>query len=347
MSALTWAVDRLTAGIALSAAEMQQAVGALLDGEETGASAASFLTALREKGETAEVLEGAVRAIRDRMTPWMSGLSGAPLLDTCGTGGDGAGTMNISTAAAFVGAACGAQVVKHGNRAATSRAGSADVLAALGVEYDADPELSRRSLAEFSLAFLFAPRYHPGMARLAPVRRRLPFRTVFNLIGPLCNPASPPHQLIGVPDDTHAGMVAEVLSRQSHIRKAAVVTGGDGLDEITLDGPTIVRLVEAGRVEQIGWCAEDFGLGRQDFGSLVVRDAFDSAHRLIRVFEGERGPARDYVIANTAAALWVTGRCTLLDGAEQAAYAIDSGAAGRVLEGLRRIAPAVDPPALY
>ena len=340
MSALTWALERLTAGIALSAAEMQHAVGALLDGEETDASAASFLTALREKGETADVLEGAVRAVRDRMTAWESGIAGESLVDTCGTGGDGARTLNISTAAAIVAAACGVPVVKHGNRAATSRAGSADVLAALGVEYDAEADLCRRSLAEFSLAFLFAPRYHSGLARLAPVRRRLPFRTVFNLIGPLCNPASPPHQVIGVPDDTHAGLVAEVVSRQSHIRKAIVVTGGDGLDEITLEQPTIVRLVEAGRVERFRWCPEDFGLARQDASSLVVRDARESARRLIQVFEGERGPARDYVIANTAAALWVNGRCTLLEGAAQAGLAIDSGAASRVLEGLRRIAPA-------
>jgi anthranilate phosphoribosyltransferase len=174
------------------------------------------------------------------------------------------------------------------------------------------------------------------------VRRSLPFRTVFNLIGPLCNPASPGNQLIGVPDNVHAGVIADTLARQPHIRRAIVVTGGDGLDEITLDGPTIVRMVEAGRVNETRWGPEDFGLKRQPAGSLVVRDARESAERLIRLFEGERGPARDYVIANSAAALHVATGCTLLEGAAQAGEAIGSGAAARVLERLRELAPAPD-----
>jgi anthranilate phosphoribosyltransferase len=340
MGSLTGALDRLRARIALSADEMHQAVGALLDGEGTETLAARFLTALRAKGETADELEGAVQAVRDRMTPWESGLARESLLDTCGTGGDGAGTLNISTAAAIVAAACQVPVVKHGNRAVTSRAGSSDVLAALGLAHDPEPEVSRKCLAEVSLAFLFAPRYHPGLARLAPVRRSLPFRTIFNLIGPLCNPASPAHQLIGVPDDIHAGLLAEALARQAHILRAVVVTGGDGLDEITLDGQTTVRLVEAGRVEHTRWGPEDFGLARQHSGSLVVRDAVESAQRLIQIFEGERGPARDYVIANTASALRVGTRCTLLEGSARAGEAIDSGAAARVLERLKELAPA-------
>ena len=215
------------------------------------------------------------------MRRWDTGNSSQGLLDTCGTGGDGAGTVNISTAAAFVAAACGIPVVKHGNRAATSRAGSSDVLAALGVHIDPEPEISRRCLLETSLAFLFAPRYHPGLAAVAPVRRGLPFRTVFNLIGPLCNPASPAYQLIGVPADTDAEMVATVLSRQPHVARAMVVTGCDGLDEITLDGPTTLRLVEPGQVRQACWVPEDFGLSRQGAGLLVVRDAHESAARLI------------------------------------------------------------------
>jgi anthranilate phosphoribosyltransferase len=343
MIALTGALDRLTAGIALTADEMHQAIGGLLDGGATESVAARFLTALREKGETADEVEGAVRAVRDRMTPWESVFARASLLDTCGTGGDGAGTLNISTAVAIVAAACHVPVVKHGNRAATSRSGSSDVLAALGVAHDPDPELSRKCLAEISLAFLFAPRYHPGLIRLAPVRRSLPFRTVFNLIGPLCNPASPPYQLLGVPDDRQADLLAKVLARQAHIRRAVVVNGGDGLDEITLQGPTIVRVVESSRVEQTRWGPEDFGLSRQDAGSIVVRDALDSAQQLIRIFDGERGAARDYVIANTAAALRVAIGCTLHEGAARAGEAIDSGAAARVLERLREIAPASKP----
>jgi anthranilate phosphoribosyltransferase len=214
------------------------------------------------------------------------------------------------------------------------------VLGALGIAQDPEPDVSRKCLAGASLAFLFAPRYHPGLARLAAVRRSLPFRTVFNLIGPLCNPASPANQLIGVPDDTHAGLIASALARQPHLRRAIVVTGGDGLDEITLDGPTIVRIVEPGRVEQTRWGPEDFGLVRQHAGSLVVRDAHESAQRLIRIFEGERSPARDYVIANTAAALNVATGCTLLEGAARAAEAIDTRAAAGILERLRELAPA-------
>ena len=341
MNALSRALERITAGNALSAADMHQALGALVDGGGTEALAAAFLTALRDKRETADELQGAVRAVRDRMTPWESGVASDSLLDTCGTGGDGAGTLNISTAAAIVAAACEVPVVKHGNRAATGRGGSSDVLAALGVAHDPGPEVSRRSLAEVSLAFLFAPRYHPGLARLAPVRRSLPFRTIFNLIGPLCNPASPPHQVIGVPDDHHAGLLAEVLSQQAHIRRAVVVSGEDGLDEITLAGSTTVRVIEPGRVELARWEPEDFGLRRQKADSLVVNDARESAQRLTRIFEGEKGAARDYVIANSAAGLWVTTRCTLLEGAALAAHAIDSGAAARVLARYRELAPAV------
>jgi anthranilate phosphoribosyltransferase len=347
MSALAEALDRLTARIGLTADEMHRGISDLLDGEGAEDFAAHFLTALREKGETADELEGAVRAVRDRMTPWHSGMPHQSLLDTCGTGGDGSGTINISTAAAFVAAACGVRVVKHGNRAATSRTGSSDVLAALGVEHDAEPELSRRTLTELSLAFLFAPRYHPGLARLAPVRRALPFRTVFNLIGPLCNPASPAHQLIGVPNNAHASLLAEVLSRQPHIQRAVVVTGGDGLDEITLDGPTSVWLVEAGQVNRISWIAEDFGLARQPASALVVSNGLESAQRLIQIFEGERGPARDYVVANTAAALWVATGCTLLEGAARANEAIDSGTTIRLLECYRKLAPAANPRAAY
>ncbi len=340
MNALTGALERLSAGAALSAEETHDAVGALLDGEASDQLAASLLTAWREKGVTALELEGTVRAVRDRMRPWEGGVGRDRLLDTCGTGGDGAGTFNISTAAAIVAAACGVPVVKHGNRAATSRAGSSDVLAALGVAVDPEPEVSRRCLVEVSIAFLFAPRYHPGLVRLATVRRSLPFRTVFNLIGPLCNPASPAHQLIGVPDDAHAGLLAETLSRQPSIRGAIVVTGSDGLDEITLDGSTIVRLVEPGRVRQTLWTPEDFGLSRQGAGSLVVCDAAESAAMVIRILEGERGPGRDYVLANTAAALMAATGCTLVEGAAQAAEAIDSGSASGVLTRYRELAPA-------
>jgi anthranilate phosphoribosyltransferase len=339
MNALTGAVERLGAGVSLQSEEMRQLVGSLLDGEATHDLASQFLFALKAKGETADELAGAVNAVRDRMTPWDSGGARESLVDTCGTGGDGACTLNISTAAAIVVAACQVPVVKHGNRSATSKAGSSDVLAALGVAHDAEPDISRRCLAELSLAFLFAPRYHPGLVPLATVRRSLPFRTLFNLIGPLCNPASPPYQLIGSASDAQADLLAQVVSRQDHIRRAVIVTGCDGLDEITLAGPTFVRVIESGRVEEKAWRPDDFGLTSQDAGPLKIRDAAESALKLERLFDGEKGPVRDYVLANCAGALWVTGGFSLREGVLRAASAIDSGAAARLIKRLRELAP--------
>ncbi len=268
-------------------------------------------------------------------------MTGFPLLDTCGTGGDGADTVNISTATAIVVAACGVPVVKHGNRAATGRSGSSDVLSALGVAVDLEPGLSRRCLAELKIAFLFAPRFHPGMARVAPVRRQLPFRTIFNLVGPLCNPAFPTHQLAGVPNEIHAQLLAEVVVRQPHICRAAVVTGWNGLDEVTLEGPTRVLVIESGRIRRDVWEPKDFGLPRTDVAAIKVRDPAESAVRLAGVFDGERGPVRDYVLANTAAALWVTGTYSLREGTDRAAIAIDSGAAARLLDRWRQLARSV------
>ncbi len=339
MSPLTSALATIGTGRGLSTSESRSAFAALLDGEASDMIAAAFLTALRVKGETAPELEGAVAAVRERMLRWESGLDAAPLLDTCGTGGDGAGTVNISTAAAIVVAACGVPVVKHGNRASTGLSGSSDVLSVLGVATNLGPALSRRCLAELGIAFLFAPTFHPGLVRLAPVRRQLPFRTIFNLVGPLCNPGSPSHQLVGVPDENQAELVAHVLSRQEHIHRAVVVTGCDGLDEVTLDGPTQVWTVEAGGVRREAWHPEDFGLNRQECAAIKVRDPVESAEKLTRAFAGEKGPVRDYILANSAAALWIAHAASLRDGTALAAAAIDSGAAAGLLERWRRLAP--------
>jgi len=343
MNPLGSALARLAAGKPLSPAESHGAVACLLDGEASEAVAAAFLTALRIKGETADELEGAVRAVRERMTRWKTGALRDSLLDTCGTGGDAGGTVNISTAAAVVAAACGVPVAKHGNRAASGRSGSSDVLAALGIAVDPEPAVLERTLAELKIAFLFAPRFHAGLRTVAPVRRQLPFRTIFNLVGPLCNPAAPPYQLIGAPNPAQADLLADVLSRQEHIRRAVVVSGSDGLDEITLQGPTLVRVIECGRVEHDVWVPENFGLSHQSTASLEIRDAAESAAKLERLFAGEMGSVRDYVLANTAGALWVAGRCSLRDGADRAASAIDSGGAARLLERWRELAPAPDP----
>jgi anthranilate phosphoribosyltransferase len=339
METIGAAIEKLIAGRSLSFSESHDTVASILEGVAGGAAVAAFMTALRVKGETADELEGAVSAVRERMIPFEDGHSSELLLDSCGTGGDGACTVNISTAAAIVVAACGSPVVKHGNRAASGNSGSSDVLLQLGVAIDADVPLLRRSLSDLKITFLFAPRFHPGLSNVAPIRRQLPFRTVFNLVGPLCNPASPSYQVLGTPEGRHADLLADVLVRLPYIRRAAVVSGSDGLDEVTLDGPTRVRVVEEGMVRHFVWQPEDLGLKRSSARPLRVRDATESAERIVRVFAREPGPVRDFILANAAAALWVTGHYALRDGVEVAKAAIDSGAAAALLEQWRQLAP--------
>ncbi len=209
----------LAVGDSPSADDVEHAVGAMLDGQAGEVMAASLLTAIRIRGETADDLEGAVRAVRRRMIAWTGPIPSDRLLDTCGTGGDGLNSVNLSTAAAVVTAACGIPVVKHGNRAASGTSGSSDVLTALGIAADPGPDAISECLAGLNIAFLFAPRFHPGLAGVAAVRRQLPFRTLFNLVGPLCNPASPAFQLVGTTDEGRAKLLAAVLSRMPHIRR--------------------------------------------------------------------------------------------------------------------------------
>lgn len=328
--ALATAIERLASGKILAREEVRDAVAVMLDGQAGDVETAAFLTALHIKGETGEEILGAVEAIRDRMIAFDPGRPGA--IDTCGTGGDRAGTVNISTAAAVIVAACGVPVVKHGNRAASSKSGSSDVLAELGVAVEAEPTRLRSILDELGIAFLFAPRFHPGLRAVAPIRRRLPFRTVFNLVGPLCNPASPPFQVVGVPHEPHAWRMAEVLTRTPSIRRAAVVRGCDGLDEVTLTGPTEVLVVEDGAISQMSWTPADFGLPVTQVKGLGVDGPAESAALLRRVFAGEGGPVRSYVLVNAAAALWTVERTPLPDAVARAAEAIDSGRAASLLE---------------
>jgi len=323
------AIESLAASRPLSAEQARLAVGAILDGGAGEAETAAFLTALHIKGETGDELLGAVEAIRERMIPFDSGRPAA--LDTCGTGGDRAATVNISTGAAVILAACGLPVVKHGNRAASGKSGSSDVLTELGVAIEAEPSTLRAGLDAFGLAFLFAPRFHPGMKGVAPIRRRLPFRTVFNLVGPLCNPASPAYQIVGAPQPAHARRMAEVLARTPTIRRAAVVRGEDGLDEVTLAGPTEVLVVEEGRIETLTWTPADFGLPDTPATGLRVDGPAESAAMLRRAFRGERGPARDYLLANVAAAIWTVDRTPIAEGVSRAAEALDGGHAADLL----------------
>ena len=329
--ALAEALKSLAVGLDLDATGAEKAVDVLLSGEASAVAAAAFLTALRVKGERSAELAGTVRAVRNRVDRQGLNLPTTGLMDTCGTGGDGANTANISSATAIVIAACGIPVAKHGNRSASGNSGSAEVLAELGIAIDSPASVLSRCLAEVGITFLFAPRFHPGLKYLAQVRKQLPFRTIFNLVGPLANPARPEFQLVGVAGKAHAVLVAETL-RDLGTRRAAVVTGDDGLDEVTLSGPTEVLLVEAGEVARLRWTPHDFGLGTVNLTELRVSGPSDSAARISHAFGGEPGPVRDMILANTAAALWVAGETDLKKGVQRATDAIDTGAARRLLE---------------
>jgi anthranilate phosphoribosyltransferase len=329
---LVEALDVLGRRHHLTAARSKAAVGSIMSGDAPEAIVAAFLTALRVKGESAEELAGAVEAVRERMAGGEAFEGLPPALDTCGTGGDGANTVNISTASAVVVAACGVPVAKHGNRSASGNSGSAEVLTELGIDVEAPPELLRRCLSELGLTFLFAPRFHPALRFAAPVRRQLPFRTLFNMIGPLANPARPAYQLIGVPDERQADLMAAAIARLGIVR-AAVVTGSDGLDEVSLDGPTRVCWVESGEVSIRVWELEEFGLSPVRADDLRVSGPAESASRLKGLFAGSKGPDRETVLANAAAALMVAGRVeTLGAGVRMAARAIDEGLAASLLD---------------
>jgi anthranilate phosphoribosyltransferase len=261
-----------------------------------------------------------------------------PVLDTCGTGGDGSGTFNISTATALVVAGAGVPVVKHGNRSVSSRSGSADVLAALGVGVESGPAWSQSCLNETGFAFCFAPHFHPALAKVGPLRQKLGVRTIFNLLGPLLNPAGAEHQLLGVGRADLLDPMAGALARLGTTR-AFLVCGRDGIDEVSLSSPTLVRAVRNGTVESLEWTAADFGLEPVEPGVLRADGPPDSAAIIRQVLAGSDDPARRVVLANAAAALVAAGRAaTLRDGVAVAAQSIDSGAARRVLEGVCRIA---------
>ena len=304
----------------------------LIGGRVDDALAAAFVTALRVKGESAPEIAAAARGLREQMLRLVP-VSG-PVLDTCGTGGDSSGTFNISTAAALVVAGAGVPVVKHGGRAVSSNSGSADVLRELGVPIDGGPGWAQRCLDRVGFAFCYAPHFHPGMGHVAALRRKLGVRTVFNLIGPLANPASADFQIIGVGSaellDVLAAAVAEL-----GVRRAILVCGFDGLDEVTLAAPTMVRIVEGGQFHSDEWDRHDFGLDAVPLDSIRAADATESAAIIRGVLTGIDGPARRVVLANAAAALLAAGAVkNLHDGVERAAASIDGGAARAVLERL-------------
>ena len=270
--------------------------------------------------------------MRHHVTPIQTTRSG--YIDTCGTGGDASGTFNISTAAALVTAAAGVPVAKHGNRRITSKSGSADVLAALGVNVNADAELVGQCLDRLGICFCFAPLLHPAMSRVAEVRKKLGTPTIFNLLGPLTNPAGAPYQLIGVGQAELRPLLAEAL-RLLGTQRALVVHGEDGLDEVTISGPTRVTEVTSNGLRNFTWTPADFGLVPAPLERLKVDGPEASAALIREVLRAERGPARDIVVANAAAALWIAGSAdTVAACADLAAAAIDMGAAGELLKRL-------------
>ncbi len=322
----------LMQGRDLSEAQMRQVVAAMVAGQCGEAEVAALLVALRMKGETAEEIAAAAGVLREQMIALETDRGG--VLDTCGTGGDGSGTLNISTAAALVVAGAGVPVVKHGNRSASSRSGSADVLATLGVTIEADVRATRRCLDEAGLAFCFAQHFHPALRHVGPVRRRLGVRTLFNCIGPLCNPAGAAYQLLGVGWPELLDPLAGALARLG-TRRALLVCGRDGLDEVSLSGPTQVREVRGRQVAGWEWTPEDFGLEPCTPAELRVDGPEESAARIQDVLAGRPGPATRIVLANAAAALMAAERvATPGEGVETARASITEGRARLVLERL-------------
>ena len=322
------ALTTIVEGGTLSLDEARLAMGAVMDGESSPAQLAALLMGLRMRGETVDELAGFATAMRERVLR-VEAPDGA--IDLVGTGGDGSGTFNISTAAALVVAAAGVPVAKHGNRGITSKTGSADALASLGVNIATDLARVEACLDELGVCFCFAPLMHPSMKRVAEVRRKLGVPTIFNLLGPLANPASAPLQVVGVGKPEVRALLAEALAFLGTTR-ALVVQGEDGLDEITLAGPTRVSEVSGGQTRNFTWTPSDFGIEPASLDSLMVDGPEASATMIQEVLLGVRGPKRDIVLLNAAAALWTAGRAdTPRACAELAATAIDSGAASALL----------------
>lgn len=320
------------AGRHLSADETAGAIGAIMDETLSDVRAAALLAALAAKGETVDEVVGAARAMRERSIRVAHDL---PLVvDVCGTGGDGAGTINISTAVAFVVAGTGVPVAKHGNRAASSACGSADVLEALGVKIDRAPESSAYLLRAHRVAFLFAQRHHPAMRAVAPIRRELGVRTIFNVLGPLTNPAGATHQVVGVASDRHVELVAAALRKLGALA-GAVVHAQNGLDEIAGDAPTSV--VQFDRVGTRRWTLDPAAYGvHAPLAALHGGDAAFNARALLAILDGERSPRTDLVCLNAALALVVAGEAVDIDdGLVRARQSIERGAARAALDALR------------
>ena len=327
-------IERVVERLNLPPAEAEAAMVAILSGEASHAQIASFLTALRRKGETADELAGFARAMRRMATPVDAGLDGVALIDTCGTGGDRSDTFNISTIAAFVVAGAGVHVAKHGNRSISSKCGSADLLDAMGIRIAIAPEESARAIREVGIGFLFAPAVHTAMKHAHPVRVDLKMRTVFNLLGPLTNPAGANAQLVGAPSAAAAELMAGALAALE-LKRGFVVHGSDGLDEITTTGPTLLFDIHDGVVGRRTVTPTDFGVPVAEPAALKGGDVARNVEIARSVLGGALGPQRDIVVVNAAAALVAAGAAeTFVEGAQRAAASLDSGAARQKAEAL-------------
>ncbi len=335
MAGIQAALHRVSSRQDLTEAEASAVMNEILRGESTPALTAALLTALRMKGETVDEVTGFARAMRANAVA-VRPKKTAPedLVDTCGTGGDGGGTFNISTVTAFVVAGAGVAVAKHGNRSVSSKCGSADVLEACGVNIDLTAEQAAACIDEVGIGFLFAPNIHPAMRHAGPVRKELGMRTVFNLLGPLTNPAGAGAQVMGVFDESLVELAAEVLCRLG-VRRAFVVHGSDGLDEITTTGPTKLAEVRDGAVSVRDVTPEDFRVSRANASDLAGGDREANADTLKAILGGEQGPRRDIVLVNAAAALVAAGKAgDFRAGVAQAAIAIEHGTATNMLDAL-------------
>ncbi|HYB98150.1 MAG TPA: anthranilate phosphoribosyltransferase [Candidatus Limnocylindrales bacterium] len=326
-------LSKLVEGRSLTAAEAEEAMGILMDGKATSAQVGAFLAALQTKGETAEELTGLVRAMRARCTTFEYD---GTLVDTCGTGGDGLGTYNVSTAAAFIAAAAGAKVAKHGNRAMSGKVGTADVLEAAGANVELAPEHARRCLDRCGVTFLLAPLYHPSGRNVAPARKEIGIRTAFNLAGPLCNPAGAKRQVLGVFSDTCMHNVAEVL-RELGTEHALVVHGCDGSDEITAAGQTKAVELRRGKITPCEITPESFGIARCRPDDLIGGDAAHNAQMLREVLAGKPSAYADAALLNGAAAIYVGGLADSLYAAvTHARRVLQTGKPLQVLESFVR-----------
>ena len=323
------AIEAVVNGESLSFEDAAQVMNEIMSGEATPAQFGAFVTALRLKGETVDEIAGMALVMREHSLHVE--VDGA-LVDTCGTGGDGSGTFNISTAAAFVAAGAGAKVAKHGNRAMSGSSGSADVLEALGAQIDLNPVSVARCINETGFGFMFAQGFHPSMRFAAGPRREIGIRTVFNILGPLTNPAGAGAQVIGVADASMASKMAQALSRLGS-RRALVVHGNDGLDEISIAAPTHVWELNDGAVNEYNISPADFDMSTASLDDIQASDAATSANTLRNVLNGKAGAARDIVLLNAAAALLAGDIVeTLQEGVDVAAQSIDSGNATKSMQ---------------